>query len=134
VTGCGARPDAEPPRPTEAEREAFREAWAASPAPAPERPQSVAVARGRAPLAYIAQQDGSVWLSDDAGRQWGPVEVEAQSVVRVAEATGVKVGSVVLDRGPMQPGRIYTIHVGVPRDRGWRHQVQQGPVPSAGQR
>lgn len=77
-------------------------------------PGSIDVASGPAPLAYMTEQPATVWVTDSGGRQWGPVGVPAQTIVRVAQQTGVAAGRIRLDDGPLPPGRTYTIHVGTP--------------------
>jgi hypothetical protein len=116
---------------TDAERQAFREAWGSSPGPAAvNHPQSVAVASGPAPLAYTTQQAGAVWVTDNAGRRWGPLVVGPRTIVRIAEQTGVAIGPQRLDRGPLPEGRTYTINFGLPEDEGWRRRTQIA-VPGA---
>lgn len=125
--GCGGGPvpdDQLIPK-SDADRQALRDSWSIGRAGTVARPQSVTAAAGPAPLAYITERAADVWVTDDAGRQWGPVRVDARSVVRVAEPTGVRIGPTVVDRGPLPAGRTYTIHQGVPPDTGWRNGRQE---------
>jgi hypothetical protein len=78
---------------------------------------------------YITEQAGSVWVTDNTGRQWGPVPAAAQAVVRVAEPTGVAIGGEPLDRGPLPAGRVYTIHLGVRQDEVFRSGEVQRVMP-----
>jgi hypothetical protein len=118
---------------TDAERRDFRESWGSGARLGPvSHPQSVAVASGPAPLAYITDQAGEVWITDNVGLKWGPVPVGARTVVRVAEETGIAVGSVRLAPGPLSEGRTYTINVGLPADQGWRNGTVGGPAGSGG--
>jgi hypothetical protein len=128
LVGCAptAPADPQPRRLTEAEREAFREQWGSVSAAAAPHAGSVAVAEGPAPLAYITERAGDVWVTDSAGRRWGPVAAGTRAVVRVAEQTGVAIGPIRLDPGPLPEGRTYSIHLGSPADTGWRNGSQQG--------
>jgi len=128
TVGCGTTPKADPATSRPASAEDLRDVWRGSPRRV-SHPQSVAVASGRAPLAYLSPQAASIWVTDDTGRQWGPVDVPARSIVRVAEATGVVAGSVRLDRGPLPAGRTYTVYVGVPAEDEWRTD-QSTKLPS----
>jgi hypothetical protein len=134
LVGCGsATPsDTEPHRMTDAERQAFREAWGSAADPgAISHPQSVPIASGPAPLAYITDHACTVWITDNAGHQWGPVAVPARTVVRVADETGVAAGKIRLASGPLAEGRIYTINLGVPEERAWRNG-RMGGQPASG--
>jgi hypothetical protein len=113
---------------TDAEKQAFREAWGSGAAPgAVPNPQSVAVASGPAPLAYMTEQATSVWVIDSAGQRWGPVAVGPRAIIRVAEQTGVAAGPYKLAQGPLPEGRTYTINIGLPEDQGWRNATVGGP-------
>ena len=128
MSGCTARPD---PQAREREREERRLAWGGGGIRPVPKPQSTAVASGPAPLAYITEQGGPVWVTDDAGRKWGPVSVGPRTIVRVAEPTGVKVGDATLDRGPLPAGRVYTVNLGVVGSDVFRSgETQLGPLPS----
>ncbi|MDB5295506.1 MAG: hypothetical protein JWO31_1489, partial [Phycisphaerales bacterium] len=126
VAGCAAQPEPDPAAASPT-REEFIQAWGGPAAGSTARPSSVPLASGPAPLAYIMERPGSVTVSDSAGRTWGPVAVGARTIVRVAEPTGVAVGSTRLDRGPLPPGLTYTISSDVPPDTGWRN----GQLPTA---
>jgi hypothetical protein len=131
LSGCLSTTSADnkPHEMTDAERQAFRESWGSGAGlGAVSHPQSVAVTSGPAPLAYITDHAGEVWISDNTGRKWGPVPVAARTVVRVAEETGVAVGSVRLSPGPLPGGRTYTINIGLPEDHGWRNGTLGGPA------
>jgi hypothetical protein len=137
VGGCAAVPradDAEPRRMTAAERADFQAAWGDGADATPRRAAhaaETAAARGPAPLVYIAQQPATVWVTDDAGRQWGPVRVASGSAVRVAGPTGVAIGAAKLAEGPLAvEGRTFTIHVGAPADSAWQNRSVEGPKPT----
>ena len=133
VTGCASSPAGDKSRRmTESERQEFQAAWGggASGPPRANHAAETAVATGKAPLAYIVQQPARVWVTDDAGRQWGPVAVGSGSAVRVAEATGVAIGARKLADGPLGEGRTYTVHLGSPPDTAWQNKEIEGPKPT----
>lgn len=112
ATGCRSDP-APSPRPLP--KEDLRDVWTNGPVRV-SHPRSIDVASGPAPLAYMTEQPVTVWVTDSGGQRWGPVDVPAQTIIRVAQPTGVAAGRVRLDDGPLPPGRTYTIYVGTPPD------------------
>lgn len=126
--GCGGKSETEPHELTEAQKKEFRESWGSSAeVGAIPHPKSVQVAAGLAPLAYIAEQSGEVWIGDDKGHQWGPAAVAPRTVIRISADTGIAVGSTRLERGPLPKERLYTINIGTPPDEGWKNATVGGP-------
>jgi hypothetical protein len=128
LSGCASN-SADAPRPlTDADKTEFRDAWGSGePVRTAPRVRSTAVASGRAPLSYLTEQTGTVWVTDAAGRQWGPLELPARSIVRVSPETGVMIG------GQKFPGdvgaAVYTVHFGVSTKEVWKPGERQGGVP-----
>ncbi|HEX8910818.1 MAG TPA: hypothetical protein VF796_00565 [Humisphaera sp.] len=131
LTGCAATPDDAPRALSESDKSEFRDAWGTGePVRTAPRVRSTAVASGRAPLSYLTEQPGTVWVTDASGRQWGPLELPARSVVRVSAETGVMIGD---KKFPGDPGAaVFTIHLGVTATEAYRSgQRQGGAAPRA---
>ena len=114
AAGCASAPAARP-APAPPPKEDVRDFLFTGPTRV-SHPRSVDVASGPAPLVYMTEQPATVWVSDSGGARWGPVDVPAGTIVRVAQPTGVAAGRVRLDDGPLPPGRTYTIHLGTPAE------------------
>jgi hypothetical protein len=125
--GCSTAAVEPARRMTDAEKKAFREAWGESAQiGAVPHPQSIQVASGPAPLVYMTNESQNIWIADDKGRQWGPAPAVARAIVRVSADTGIAVGTLRLERGPLPEGRTYTITIGAPPERGWMNRTVGG--------
>ena len=126
IAGCAPSADDGPRAMSESDKAEFRNAWGAGgePVRAAPRVRSTAVASGRAPLSYLTEQPGTAWVTDAAGRQWGPVELPARSIVRISPETGVMIGE---KKFPGEPGAaVFTIHLGVTAAEVYRSGERQG--------
>ena len=130
VAGCAtSAPDDDAPRQlTDADVSEFRDAWGTGdPVRTAPRVRSTGVVSGRAPLTYVTEQPGTAWVTDAGGRQWGPVELPARSIVRIAPETGVLIGD---KKFPGDPGAaVFTIHLGVTAAEVYKPGERQGGKP-----
>jgi hypothetical protein len=114
--GCGSTESAEPAprRMSEAQLQEFRQAWSTGAERQHVRKvQETAVATGRPPLAFITTYECSAWVVSSAGRQWGPLRVPTNTLIRVAPKSGVAIGT---SEFPGDPGTAtYTIHISAPQ-------------------
>ncbi|MGB7157521.1 MAG: hypothetical protein WBD40_05610 [Tepidisphaeraceae bacterium] len=74
----------------------------------PEQP----VREGTAPLIYLLPASGSVRIMDKTmDKELAAVSVEARSIIRIDDLTGISLGKETLLRGPLPAGREYQIYL-----------------------